>query len=137
MTASTTDQLRVKTGCLKLCMGVFLAFVGLISVALALSEKLFFSMFVGDLVTEIQSAPIGEATLHLMNSLIANGRVSYLDMHTKVTMACVGLLLIYIGSNLVISYKGGDFSLKALFTKDYWIKFNAFKYRKTKITIIN
>jgi hypothetical protein len=135
MTASTTGLPHVKRGYLQLGAGVVVTLFGLISVGLSLSERLFFSMFVGDLVTEIQSAPIGEATVHLMNSLIANGRISYLEMHTKIALACAGFLLMYVGMNWIASFRGSDFSLKALFTKDYWIKFNAFKYRKTKINV--
>lgn len=118
-----------------LIAGIGVGIIGLVLICLALSEKLFLSMFVGDLVYLVQSAPISQDTMHVMNSLIANGRVSYLSMATKFLMGFFGVIFIYLGVMLGLTYRSSDYSLRHLFTKDYWIKFNAFKYRKTKIKL--
>lgn len=107
--------------------------LGILLISLSLMESIFFDMIVGQLLDAVQAKQITEQTLYDLNALVANGRISYMPVSLKLVMASIGIFIFYWGVNIAISIKGGDNSLRALFTADYWMKFNAIKYKKTRI----
>lgn len=121
----------------KLSVGIAICFLGLVLLVVSLGEGYFLSLVIGDLLLDAQAKQIDENTLHNLNSLVANGRISYLPLMIKYALAITGLFLIYWGGHKCITHRSGDNSIRALFTADYWIKFNAVKYRKTRINSSN
>lgn len=121
----------------RLSFGIIICFLGLVLLFISLGEGYFLSLVIGDLLVDSQGKQIAESTMHNLNSLVANGRISYLPLMFKYVLAVTGLFLIYLGGNKCITHRSGDNSIRALFTIDYWIKFNAIKYRKTRINSRN
>lgn len=117
-------------------VGVVITSIASLALFVSLAEGVFFSNVVLSGAKDILDNGFGGASAQLADYLVANGRVSYLPLHTKIFIACFSIFLMYAGVSLLINAKNKDFTLKSLLSYDYWIKFNAVSYKKTKINKI-
>lgn len=114
-------------------VGGLISATACLALFISLAEGVFFSNVVLGGAKDILENGYGGASAQLANYLVANGRVSYLPLHTKMVIACASIVMMYVGISLFLNAKNKDFSLRNVFSHDYWIKFNAISYRKTKV----
>lgn len=119
---------------IKHILGGLSGVTGLVSLYISLSESLFFEKVMAHGSQEILEHGFNQNALQFAMPLIANGTVRFLEFPIKAGLSIIGVLLIYISVSIFVNLKNPDFGLKSMFTRDYWIKFNAISYQKTKIS---
>jgi hypothetical protein len=110
-------------------LGVF----GALSLYTSLAEGVFFQKVIAHGSQEILEHGYTKNAMDFAVPLIANGTIKFLSFPMKAGLAVAGVILIYFSLSIFINLKNPDFGLRSIFSRDYWMKFNAFKYKKTKI----
>lgn len=123
---------RLKKHILRNLLGGLLTSLGLILLFLAFAEGVFLERVVFDGVGSILSNGFNGGAEQLANYLVANGRISYLSSTTKIILGLTSIVSMYFGLSLIVNAKNTDFSIKNFFSYDYWVRFDAIRYTRTK-----
>lgn len=114
-------------------IGGILFLLGSILLFFAFAEGIFLQNVVFDGVGYILAHGFNGGAEQLANYLVANGTISYLSTTTKTILGLLSVVFIYAGASLFINAKNSDFSIRNYFSYDYWVRFDAVRYKRTKI----
>ncbi|MFK4132095.1 hypothetical protein ACI2KR_07330 [Pseudomonas luteola] len=120
-------------GAAKPIVGALCGLLGAVGVYVSLAEGFFFRKVIDQGSQAVLSQGYSKQVIDLAAPLVANGTIRFLDYPTKAGIAVISLLLLYIGLAMIINRNNPDFTVKSFFSRDYWMKFNAFKYEKTRV----
>jgi hypothetical protein len=114
-------------------VGVVSGLVGSLAIYTSMAEGVFFEKVMSNGSQEILDHGYTQNAINFAIPLIANGTVKFLDFPIKACLGVIGVVLVYLAISIFINLKNPDFGVRSFFSLDYWIKFNALKYKKTRI----